>query len=114
MSDGTSTIYFLDPNTFVDKRKIQVTRNGKTVDNLNELEYIEGQIWANIYTSDEVVIIDPQTGHVTGAINLKGILPITLRTRNTDVLNGIAYDKESNSIWITGKYWPRVYKIAIY
>lgn len=114
MSDGTSTIYFLDPNTFVDKRKIQVTRNGKAVDNLNELEYIEGQIWANIYTSDEVVIIDPQTGHVTGAINLKGILPITLRTRNTDVLNGIAYDKESNSIWITGKYWPRVYKIAIY
>ncbi|MFY9115502.1 MAG: glutaminyl-peptide cyclotransferase [Bacteroidales bacterium] len=114
MSDGTSTLYFLDPDTFVDKRTLKVTRNGKPLANLNELEYINGKIWANIYTSDEIVLIDPQTGHVTGAINLKGILPVTLRTRTTDVLNGIAYDKETNSIWITGKYWPRVYRITIY
>ena len=98
----------------MDKRTLKVTRNGKPLANLNELEYINGKIWANIYTSDEIVLIDPQTGHVTGAINLKGILPVTLRTRTTDVLNGIAYDKETNSIWITGKYWPRVYRITIY
>ena len=86
----------------------------KPVENLNELEYIAGEIWANIYLSDDIVIINPATGQVTGVVDLKGILPATLRTRSTDVLNGIAYDSQTKSIWITGKYWPRVYKISLY
>lgn len=113
MSDGTSTLYFLDPDTLLDRRSLPVTKNGKPVDNLNELEYIDGSVWANIYLSNEIVIINPTTGHVTGTVDLSGILPITLRTRTTDVLNGIAYDPETKSIWITGKYWPRVYKISL-
>ena len=72
-----------------------------------------GEVWANIYTSEEIVRIDPATGKVTGVIDLKGILPVSLRRRDTDVLNGIAYDPGTKSIWITGKNWPRVYKIAI-
>jgi len=114
MSDGTSTLYFLDPNTLQDRRSVRVTKNGKPVENLNELEYIAGEIWANIYLSDDIVIINPATGQVTGVVDLKGILPATLRTRSTDVLNGIAYDSQTKSIWITGKYWPRVYKISLY
>ncbi|MFA5302488.1 MAG: glutaminyl-peptide cyclotransferase [Bacteroidales bacterium] len=113
MSDGSSTLYYLDPNTMMDKHSVEVTLEGRDVENLNELEYIEGEIWANIYLSDEIVRIDPVTGKVTGVINLRGILPASLRKPSTDVLNGIAYDAKTNSIWITGKYWPRVYKISL-
>ncbi|MFA6340047.1 MAG: glutaminyl-peptide cyclotransferase [Bacteroidales bacterium] len=113
MSDGTSTLFYLDPDTLTDKKSVHVTQDGKAVSNLNELEYIEGEIWANIYLSDQVVRIDPVTGKVTGVIDLKGILPVSLRKHTTDVLNGIAYDPKTKSIWITGKYWPRVYKISL-
>jgi glutaminyl-peptide cyclotransferase len=113
MSDGSSTLYYLDPNTMMDKHSVKVTLEGRDVENLNELEYIDGEIWANIYLSDEIVRIDPATGSVTGVINLRGILPASLRKPSTDVLNGIAYDAKTNSIWITGKYWPRVYKISL-
>ncbi len=113
MSDGTSTLFYLDPDTLTDKKSVHVTQDGKAVSNLNELEYIEGEIWANIYLSDQVVRIDPVTGKVTGVIDLKGILPVSLRKPTTDVLNGIAYDPKTKSIWITGKYWPRVYKISL-
>jgi len=114
MSDGSSTLYFMDPETLLDKRTVTVTLNGKEVSYLNELEYIEGEVWGNLYMSDEIVRIDPATGKVTGVIDLKGILPVSLRKPTTDVLNGIAYDPQTKSIWITGKYWPRVYKISIH
>lgn len=114
MSDGTSTLYIMDPETLLDKRSVKVTLSGKEVGYLNELEYIEGEVWANIYMSDEIVRIDPTTGKVTGVIDLKGILPVSLRKPTTDVLNGIAYDPQTKSIWITGKYWPRVYKISLH
>ncbi|MFA5443993.1 MAG: glutaminyl-peptide cyclotransferase [Bacteroidales bacterium] len=113
MSDGSSTLYYLDPNSLIDKRTVEVTLEGREVENLNELEYIDGEIWANIYLSDDIVRINPETGKVTGVINLKGILPASLRKPSTDVLNGIAYDAQTESIWITGKYWPRVYKISL-
>jgi len=87
--------------------------DGKEVNYLNELEYIEGEIWANIYTSDLIVRIDPANGNVTGVINLKGILPNSLRIPSTDVLNGIAYDPLTKRIWVTGKYWPKIYRIEI-
>ncbi|HPJ83093.1 MAG: glutaminyl-peptide cyclotransferase [Bacteroidales bacterium] len=114
MSDGSSTLYIMDPETLLDKRSVKVTLNGKEVNYLNELEYIEGEVWANLYMSDEIVRIDPATGKVTGVIDLKGILPMSLRKPTTDVLNGIAYDPQTKSIWITGKYWPRVYKISLH
>ncbi len=113
MSDGSSTLYYLDPNSLMDKRTVKVTLEGREVENLNELEYIDGEIWANIYLSDEIIRIDPAAGRVTGVINLKGILPASLRKPSTDVLNGIAYDARTKSIWITGKYWPRIYKISL-
>lgn len=113
MSDGSSVLYFLDPETLLDKRSVNVTMEGNRVDYLNELEYIEGEIWANIYMSDQIVRIDPGTGKVTGVIDLKGLLPASLRGPATDVLNWIAYDPQTKSIWITGKYWPRVYKISL-
>ena len=80
---------------------------------LNELEYIDDRIWANIYTKDEIIIIDPATGNVEAEIDCKGLLPKELRTGRTDVLNGIAYNPADGSIYITGKYWPRMYKIAL-
>lgn len=113
MSDGSATLYYLDPNTMMDKHSVKVTLEGREVENLNELEYIEGEIWANIYLSDEIVRIDPSSGKVTGVINLRGILPASLRKPSTDVLNGIAYDPQTKSIWITGKYWPRIYKVSL-
>lgn len=113
VSDGSSVLYFLDPDTMLDKRSVSVTMEGKEVGYLNELEYIEGEIWANIFMSDQIVRIDPVTGKVTGVIDLKGILPASLHRPTTDVLNGIAYDPVTKSIWITGKYWPRVYKISL-
>lgn len=113
LSDGTSTLYFLNPDTMLPVRQVKVTMDGKPVDYLNELEYIEGEIWANVYTSDVIVRIDPKDGTVLGTIDMKNILPSSLRTGTTDVLNGIAYDAATHSIWVTGKNWPKVYKIQI-
>ncbi len=113
LSDGTSTLYFMQPDTMIPQRTVTVTLNGNPVDYLNELEYIEGEIWANIYTSDLIVRIDPKDGTVLGTLDLKNILPASLRTSNTDVLNGIAYDPATRSIWVTGKNWPKIYKIQV-
>lgn len=113
MSDGTSTIYFVDAMTFLDKRKIEVTLNGKKIHNINELEYIDGKIWANVYLTDDIVIINPSDGTVEGKIDCKNLLPQSLRRRNTDVLNGIAWDSKTKSIYLTGKNWPRLYRVEI-
>ena len=111
MSDGTHVIYFLDPEMFTINRQIEVYNHVGKVDSLNELEYINGKIWANRYYSDEIVIIDPKTGKVEGRINLKGILKSGDRRPNTDVLNGIAWDEEGERLFVTGKYWPKLFEI---
>ena len=111
-SDGSPFIYFMD-NDFKLERKVTVRLNDRPVRWLNELEVINGKIWANVYTSDEIVIINPKDGTVEGVIDCKGLLPSSLRTPDTDVLNGIAYDKKTGKIYLTGKNWPKLYEVRI-
>lgn len=111
-SDGSASLYFMDTRFNV-KRKVQVTLNGRPLTLLNELEWIGGRIWANVYTTDEIVIIDPKDGKVTGVIDCRGLLPRPLRTPDTDVLNGIAYEPKSGKIYLTGKNWPKLYEIRL-
>lgn len=111
MSDGTNQIRFLDPETFEVRRTIRVFRGGAPVTRLNELEYIDGQIYANIWLTDYIVRVDPTTGWVTGWIDLTGLLPPD--SGNADVLNGIAYDAENGRILVTGKLWPRIFEIRL-
>lgn len=111
MSDGSSDIRFINPDTFMEVKRISVTMNGKPVEYLNELEYIKGEIWANVYTSDIIVRIDPQTGEVNSLVNCKGLLPQSERKPSTDVLNGIAYNPQEDAVYLTGKYWPKIYRI---
>jgi glutamine cyclotransferase len=106
-------LYFLDPLTFSVVNKVAVTLNGKPVQYLNELEYINGEIWANVYGDDSIVIINPQTGKVRGVVDCRNLLPRSLRTANTDVLNGIAYNEATKSLYLTGKNWPKVYKVEL-
>jgi glutamine cyclotransferase len=111
-SDGSANLYFMDEN-FAQHKKVLVTIEGRPVRFLNELEYIDGKVWANVYTSDEIVIINPRTGKVEGVIDCSGLLPRNLRTDNTDVLNGIAYNPEDGKIYLTGKNWPRLYEVRL-
>lgn len=111
MSDGSHVIYFLDPELFTVNRQIEVYHDRGPAQMLNELEYIDGKIWANRYYTDEIVIIDPETGKVEGQIDLKGILKTSDREPTTDVLNGIAWDEEGKRIFVTGKYWPKLFEI---
>jgi glutaminyl-peptide cyclotransferase len=113
MSDGSEIIYFYDPEMFTVTSKIEVYDNEKKVDKLNELEYINGEIWANIWMTDQIARIDPQSGKVLGYINLKDILQASDRTPDTDVLNGIAYDNAAKRIFVTGKLWPRLFEIKL-
>ncbi len=113
MSDGTHVIYFLDPELFTVNRQIEVYDDRGRAERLNELEYINGRIWANRYYTDEIVIIDPATGKVEGRINLKGILKTEDREPNTDVLNGIAWDRDNKRIFVTGKFWPKLFEIKL-
>lgn len=113
LSDGSDTLYFLDPQTFREVRSIRVTANGRPVEQLNELEYIHGEIYANVWMTDKVARISPRTGKVLGWINLSGLLPsIEVRSRDA-VLNGIAYDAAHNRLFVTGKLWPRLYQIQV-
>ena len=111
-SDGSSMLYFMDPALNL-TRKVQVTINSSPLKWLNELEYIDGKIWANVYTYDEIVIINPSNGKVEGVINCKELLPKELRKPETDVLNGIAYNPQDGKIYITGKNWPKLYEIRL-
>lgn len=110
-SDGSSRIYFLTPELKLE-RSINVTLNGRAVRYLNELEWIDGRIWANVYTTDTIVIINPDTGIVEATVDCEGLLPERLRTSDTDVLNGIAVDSEGR-IFLTGKNWPELYEVKL-
>ena len=113
MSDGTHAIRVLDPETLKEERRFGVKMEGRSVQYLNELEWIDGKIWANVYTTDYIVIINPEDGVVEGVINLTGILPDSERDHKTDVLNGIAYDKATKRIFVTGKNWSKLYEIKL-
>ena len=113
MSDGSSQIFVIDPSDFSRKKAINVRLEGSGVRYLNELEWIDGKIWANIYTTDTVVIIDPETGSVEGVVDMAGLLSEEDYRPETDVLNGIAYDSEGQRIFVTGKYWNKLFEIRI-
>jgi glutamine cyclotransferase len=110
-SDGTATIRFLDPVSFKVKRRIEVVDENGPVGNLNELEYVKGMIYANVWRSDRIAIIDPVNGRVTGWLDLTGLLGKEGDGRPVDVLNGIAYDPDKDSLYVTGKLWPRLFEI---
>lgn len=112
LSDGSDVIRFLDPATFEVKRTIKVTARGEPIGMLNELEYIKGEIFANVWTSNFIVRIDPASGRVLGVIDLTGLLNIEDRP-GTDVLNGIAYDPAGGRLFVTGKRWPKLFEIRL-
>ena len=112
-SDGSAKLHFMSPGEAGILRSITVTEQGRPVRLLNELEWIEGEIWANIWHSDRIVIIDPSSGEVTASIDLRGLLPATEYRPGTDVLNGIARNPADGSIWVTGKRWPWLYRIEL-
>lgn len=111
-SDGSSTLYFMTPE-FKMERQVTVKLQGRPMRLLNELEYINGKIWANVYTSDMILIIDPATGKVEATVDCSGLLPESLRKPDTDVLNGIAYNPADGKLYLTGKNWPRLYEVKI-
>lgn len=114
MSDGTSTLRFLDPETLKQTGCVQVTDNGRPVDNLNELEWVKGEVLANVWQTDRIARIDPETGHVTGWIDLSGLLSSAGQAEGrADVLNGIAYDATADRLFVTGKLWPRLFEIRL-
>jgi glutamine cyclotransferase len=113
MSDGTDNLYFRDPETFELIRQGQVRDDQRPIFKLNELEFIDGSIFANVYETDEIVIINPITFAVEGRVNLDGILDRTNYSGRLDVLNGIAYDHETDQLYITGKLWPKLFEIEL-
>jgi len=113
MSDGTPTIHFLDPVTFQETKRITVTDHGQPVINLNELEYVRGEILANVWQTDRIARIAPETGQVIGWIDLTGLLSPADRQPPVDVLNGIAYDAEHDRLFVTGKLWPKLFEITL-
>jgi glutaminyl-peptide cyclotransferase len=112
-SDGTDTLRFRDPNTFKEIRHIVVKDGATKIDQLNELEYIKGEIYANIWHSDRIARISPLDGHVISWIDLTGLLPEDQKINAESVLNGIAYDKQHDRLFVTGKQWPAIFEIKI-
>jgi glutamine cyclotransferase len=113
MSDGTNILYFIEPEMFTVVSRLEVYDHEKKVDALNELEYINGEIWANMWMSDLIARIDPVSGKVIAYVDLTGILPEPDRNNGAEVLNGIAYDKDGDRIFVTGKNWPKLFEIRI-
>jgi len=113
MSDGTSTLRFLDPQTLREIGRVTVTDGAAPVHSLNELEVVDGQIYANVWQMDYILIISPDTGRVTGKIDLSGLLSPEERSRVGDVLNGIAYDDVGKRLFVTGKLWPKLFEIRL-
>ena len=113
LSDGTAKLRFFDPETFKEVRRITVTDHGKPVTQLNELEYIHGEIYANVWHADRIARISPATGRVIGWIDLKGLIPRDQLSNDEAVLNGIAYDAAHNRLFVTGKLWPKIFEITL-
>jgi glutamine cyclotransferase len=113
MSDGTSTLYLLDPQTFQEVGRLEVHTRDGPVSRLNELEYVQGEIYANVWKTDRIARISPQTGEVVGWIDLEGLLRQEDRNRRIDVLNGIAYDVKNDRLFVTGKLWPKLFEIEL-
>lgn len=111
-SDGSNTLYFLDPDTFQVKRSVAVTLNGRPLQRLNELEWIKGEVWANVWLTDMIVRIDPSNGQVVGVLDMTGLLQQP-RGDPDAVLNGIAYDADTDRIFVTGKLWPLMFEIHL-
>jgi glutamine cyclotransferase len=112
-SDGTATLRFRDPNTFKETHNIVVKDGGSSIDQLNELEYIKGEIYANVWHSDRIARISPRDGHVLAWIDLSGLLPANQKVDAESVLNGIAYDALHDRIFVTGKQWPSIFEIKV-
>ena len=113
MSDGTSALYFLDPETLEEIGRIDVYDSDGPVTRLNELEYVQGEIYANVWQTDQIAMIAPHTGEVVGWIDMEGLLGPEDRTNHVDVLNGIAYDAATDRLFVTGKLWPKLFEIEL-
>ena len=112
-SDGSHYLYSADMSGDGQLTRLPITLEGRPLRNLNELEWVDGEIWANVWQTDEIARIDPSTGEVVGLIDLAGLLPEEDRLRDTDVLNGIAVDPVTRAIWVTGKRWPWLFEITL-
>ena len=113
MSDGSPNLRFLDPVTFQERGRIRVLDGPAPIDLLNELEFVKGEVYANVWGSDRIAIIDPAAGRVTGWVDLAGLLRGSARTGGEDVLNGIAYDAAQDRLFVTGKLWPKLFEIRV-
>jgi glutaminyl-peptide cyclotransferase len=114
MSDGSSVLRILDPDTLAATGSIMVTADGVPVTNLNELEWVDGEIYANVWLTNRIARIDPATGHVVGWIDLAGLFDVsTLPVPMNDVLNGIAWDAQGKRLFVTGKHWPKLFEIKL-
>lgn len=112
VSDGSSSIHFLDPKTWKVTRTIPVTAAGTPVTRLNELEFVNGQLWANVWQTEQIVVINPDNGQVTATVSLAGLRPTTTRNNQESVANGIAFDPKTGRIFVTGKNWPVLYQVT--
>ncbi len=113
MSDGSANLYFLDPQTLREIGRITVTENERPVARLNELEYVKGEVYANVWMTDRIAIISLETGRVKAWIDLTGLLKAEDRKGSEDVLNGIAYDRQGDRLFVTGKLWPKLFHIEL-
>jgi glutaminyl-peptide cyclotransferase len=114
MSDGTPELRFLNPTTLEETRRLTVTLDGRPIRNVNELEWVKGEIYANVWQTNWIVRVDPTDGHVVGIVNLAGLLGPDVKVEGPDgVLNGIAYDAKADRLFVTGKNWPKVFEIRL-
>lgn len=113
VSDGSDQLYFVDPQSFQPQRQVAVRIQGQPVHQLNELEYIDGEVWANVWMSQQIVRINPQTGQVTGVVDLTGLVDQTQTGGNEAVLNGIAWNPDTRQLYVTGKLWSHIFEIEL-
>ena len=113
MSDGSASLRFLDPKTLTETRRVLVTDAGIVIRDLNELEWVNGEIYANVWQTNFIARISPSTGHVLGWIDLNGLLSAEEQRGGADVLNGIAYDATGRRLFVTGKLWPKLFEIGL-
>ncbi len=111
LSDGTPTIRFLDPENFAERKTITVTFNGRPLRDVNELEWVKGKIYANVWQSNVIVVIEPASGNVERVLDLTPLVRASGRRSSDDVLNGIAYDAKTDRLWVTGKNWPTLFEL---